>query len=519
VDWQLPAKYVVAALRRDESGAGMRSLRPSITSSAISQVEAAEWLDGPAYTLANAVALPQRLGGTPGKRVRNALHGTWFGHPVHPMLVAVPIGTWTLALGLDTLEALGADKGQGYGRAADLAVQTGAAGAVAAAAAGLADWQQTHGRARRVGLVHAVVNGTALGLQLTSIVLRRRGRRSEARLTSAAAWGTMFAGAYLGGHLVYRQRQGVDQADRSVEPRDFEPVLHAAELMEDEPRRVIVRDAEEGADIPVVLVRHRSRISAMGARCSHMGGPLDEGWVLNGGLVCPWHGSRYDLETGQPLDGPSTCPQPRYAVQVRNEVIEIKREQEPGAAAVTSDDLARVAQVEEASEAETPLGRKADEVLFEHHELLRRMFRRIEALPPQDPQRRDLLRTLASELEIHEHIEDEIFYPAVRPVSEDVPVAYAEHQQLADLLATTLKLPTSSPEFEQHLRVLHKAVDHHASSEEHSMFREAQRLGDRRLRELGHALETLLEEQRTSRFQRAFRELKISLLEELGRGA
>ena len=163
MDWQLPAKYVVFALRRDESGGWMRSQRPSITSSAISQVEAAEWLDGPAYTLANAVALPQRLAGTPGKRVRNALHGTWFGHPVHPMLVTVPIGTWTLALGLDTLEALGANNGQGYGRAADLAVQTGAAGAVAAAAAGLTDWQQTHGRSRRVGLVHALVNGTALG--------------------------------------------------------------------------------------------------------------------------------------------------------------------------------------------------------------------------------------------------------------------------------------------------------------------------------------------------------------------
>ena len=64
-------------------------------------------------------------------------------------------------------------------------------------------------------------------------------------------------------------------------------------------------------------------------------------------------------------------------------------------------------------------------------------------MPDLDDLKRDLLRTLASELEIHEHIEDEIFYPAVRPVSEDIPVAYAEHQQLADLLAATLKLPTS----------------------------------------------------------------------------
>ena len=495
----------------------MKSHPTSVPDAVIGRIEDAEWLDRPAYTLANAVALPQRLAGSPGKRARNALHGTWYGHPVHPMLVTIPIGTWTLALGLDTLDAMGAGQGRAYGRAADLAVQAGAAGAVAAATAGLADWQQTHGRSRRVGLAHALLNSTALALQLTSIALRKRGRRKEGRLATAAAWGVMFAGAYLGGHLVYRLRQGVDQADRSVEPRGFEPVLPEVELKEDQPHKVEVWDAVERANIPVALVRHRGRIFAIGARCSHMGGPLDEGWLLKGGLVCPWHGSRYDLETGQPLDGPSTCPQPRYEVRVHQGIIEIKRKQEPGAEAVTPEDIDRAAQVEASSgEGALPLGRKADEVLFEHHELLRRMFRKIENMAPDDPQRRDLMRTLASELEIHEHIEDEIFYPAVRPVSEDVSVAYAEHQQLADLLAATLKLSTFSPDFEEYIRALHKAVDHHASSEEQSMFIEAQRLGDRRLRELGHALEAMLEEQRTSRFQRAFRDLKISLLAEAG---
>ena len=92
-------------------------------------------------------------------------------------------------------------------------------------------------------------------------------------------------------------------------------------------------------------------------------------------------------------------------------------------------------------------------------------------------------------------------------------VAHAEHRQLADLLAMTLKLPTDSPEFEEHLRALHAAVDHHAGSEERSMFREAQRLGERRLREIGHELEAMLEEVRGSRARHAFRALKIRLLE------
>ena len=45
------------------------------------------------------------------------------------------------------------------------------------------------------------------------------------------------------------------------------------------------------------------------------------------------------------------------------------------------------------------------------------------------------------------------------------------------------------------------------------MFVEAERLSGAELRELGHKLETMLDDERTSRFRRAFRDLKISLLE------
>lgn len=326
----------------------MKNAKRGMADEAIARIENSEWLDRPGYVLANAAALPQRLAGAPGRKVQNALHGTWFGHPIHPALVSIPIGGWTLALALDTLAALGTTKDSAVDKTADILVKAGAVGAVAAAATGLSDWHQTHGRPRRVGLVHAAMNGAALALQLASIALRSRGRRQEGRIASASGWGFMFAGAYLGGHLVYRLRQGVDQADRNVVPRGYQPVLPLAELQEDRPHRVEVWDGDERAQIPLVLVRHRGRISAMGARCSHMGGPLDEGWILNGGLVCPWHGSRYDLDTCEPLDGPATCPQPRYRVRVQDGMIEIKREQEPGSAAVTPED------VEAARAQETP---------------------------------------------------------------------------------------------------------------------------------------------------------------------
>ena len=475
-------------------------------------IEAAERLDAPAYDLANVVSTALQPMGTAAKPIQSALHGTWLGHPLHPLLVTLPIGGWTLAFALDAAETLGLGRDPRTARAADVALAAGSAGAVAAAAAGMADWRQMHGRDRRTGLVHAALNSSALALSLGSLALRRRGRREAGRALSGAGWLAMAAGAYLGGHLVYRRGVGVDQADRSPEPREFTPVIALDELKEGRPRRVAVWDEAARAEVGIALVRHRGRVHAMGSRCSHMGGPLDEGWVQDGGLVCPWHGSRYCLATGRVLDGPSTAPQPRHEVRVREGRVEVRRVPEPGDEALTPRGI-EAAREREAPATPPPGARKADEVLLEHHNLMRRLFERIRGMDAHDPERRDMMRLLAGELEIHEHVEDEIFYPAVRPVSEDVPVAHAEHQQLADMLAVTLRLGTSSPEFEDKLRALHEAVDHHASSEEDSMFVEAQRLGEPRLREMGAEIEAMLERERESRARSAFRDLKIRLLE------
>jgi nitrite reductase/ring-hydroxylating ferredoxin subunit/uncharacterized membrane protein/hemerythrin superfamily protein len=484
-----------------------------IANAGIGRIEKASSLDRPSYAIETAIARPVQIAGSPAEKAGNALHGTWYGHPLHPMLVTLPIGAWTLAFGLDLLAMLGF-RSRNMEHSADVALKVGAAGAAAAAAAGIADWQHTNGRDRRIGTFHALVNSTSLALHLVSIALRGRGDIRGGRLASAAGWACLFVGGYLGGHMVYRRQIGVDHADRSPEPRDFQAVFPVAKLEEDRPRRVEVQDENTRQNIGVVLVRHKGRVRAMGARCSHMGGPLDQGWVLKDALVCPWHGSSYDLESGWPTSGPSTCPQPRYQVRIRNGMVEIRREQEQGDEIVTATSTAGMPMKMRPSEAAFPFrGRKATEVLFEHHQLIRRLFETIKNTPRIDPQRRDLMRILASELEIHEYVEDHIFYPAVHPVSEDVPIAHSEHRQLADLLAMTLKLNTASPEFEEHLNALHSAMDHHAGSEERSMFQEAQRLGDARLRELGRALEGMLEEQRTSRAQRMFRDLKIRLLE------
>jgi hypothetical protein len=45
-----------------------------------------------------AIGKAFEVGGAPGQKLKNFLHGTWLGHPMHPVLADVPLGAWTVAL-------------------------------------------------------------------------------------------------------------------------------------------------------------------------------------------------------------------------------------------------------------------------------------------------------------------------------------------------------------------------------------------------------------------------------------
>lgn len=285
-------------------------------SAAVAQVEGTEALDGPSYSLEHGVALTLNLLGGAGDAVRNALHGTWLGHPLHPVLTDVPVGAWTAALALDVADVV---RPGTFRAAARTSIAVGVLGAAASAVTGLADWQHTHDTARRAGLAHAALSTAALGLHAGSWVARRRGHLAGGRLASGLGYAVLQATAYVGGHLVYRHRLGVDHADRGLEPRRFTAVLAVDELVEDRPRRVDVEGTR------VVLVRSGGVVHALGEECAHLGGPLAEGWVTRGCLVCPWHGSRYDLGTGAVVLGPATAPLPTFEVRVRHGQVEVRR--------------------------------------------------------------------------------------------------------------------------------------------------------------------------------------------------
>lgn len=276
----------------------------------LSRLERADALDGVSDQLQNAVQ-----GAARPQIVQDALHGTWLGHPLHPVLVQVPVGAFVSAAVLDAIP--------GAGKAATTLIGLGVATAPAAVAAGLMDWSQLTKDRRRVGLVHAAANTVALGLYAGSLLARMSGRTGAGKLLGYAGLSVAGAGAYLGGHLSYAQGAGMNQAapDIARVPSEWSSVGMLASLPEGKPtvRRV--------GGVPILLWRSDGDVTAMLERCSHETGPLGEGDVVGSGkdacVVCPWHGSTFRLRDGVAVHGPAANDQPLLRVRVRDGEVEV----------------------------------------------------------------------------------------------------------------------------------------------------------------------------------------------------
>jgi nitrite reductase/ring-hydroxylating ferredoxin subunit/uncharacterized membrane protein len=274
----------------------------------VDAIEHFDRLDGVASTISKAVGKAVQP-----RPVRNTLSGTTLGHPLHPVLTDFPIGAWTMATVLDAVGGPASEP------AADILVAVGIATAVPTAAAGLNDWSDTEGKSRRVGLVHAVANGTALCLFSSSAVARASGSRSIGKTLGLAGFGVLMFGGFLGGHLTFSNAVNVNRTADRTGPRKWTPVLAESELADGEHRKV------DAGKVSVLLYRSGAGILALDSVCSHMGGPLEEGTIADGCVTCPWHGSTFRLGDGHIVRGPATTPQPSYQARVNDGQVEVRR--------------------------------------------------------------------------------------------------------------------------------------------------------------------------------------------------
>ena len=273
----------------------------------IHQIAGNEALDPIAAAITSVV---QRA--TSAALVKNALSGTWLGHQLHPLLTDVTIGAWVSATAIDGIG------GEGGADSARRLTALGILAAVPTAASGLSDWSDTYGAEQRVGLVHAIGNTIAVGLQIGSFRVRRRGDRRLGAALSLAGLGVAGAAGYLGGHLVYGLGVGVNHVAFEHRSTEWTDVAGADDLEDDKPLRV---DAD---GVAVVLVKRGDRLFALSAGCVHAGGPLDEGELVDGCLKCPWHASMFRLEDGRAVRGPATIDQPVWRTRVENGRVQVR---------------------------------------------------------------------------------------------------------------------------------------------------------------------------------------------------
>ncbi|MET4060830.1 nitrite reductase/ring-hydroxylating ferredoxin subunit/uncharacterized membrane protein [Arthrobacter sp. UYP6] len=282
--------------------------------SSVDKLEGAAWLDPAAGTVARLVRKA-----LPSPRVTDALHGVPLGHPVHPLMVTVPLGAWVSAAVLDLLP--------GNQRAAQTLVGLGVLAAAPTALTGVTDFSQLDTPQQRTGVVHQASSALATALYAASWLARNRGHHGKGKLLAFAGLSVAGVGGFLGGHLSYRQGAGVNRNEDL--PEEAPAGWHALGPLEGftvgQPRQANL------GTVPVMVLRREGTdddgVSVLADTCSHLGGPLHEGHLQDtrGRLcvVCPWHGSAFSVENGEVMRGPATAPQPVFQTRIRGGQLEV----------------------------------------------------------------------------------------------------------------------------------------------------------------------------------------------------
>ena len=292
------------------------SPRTPIGHDLLERLASLEAVDGPAKQLAKAVR-----GLKAPAKVNEALSGTWLGHPVHPLLIVVPMGSWISAVLLDWLG------GEDAETAADLLVGDRRRPARSR------PWRRAtptgptpSPRPTRCAGSGSSTRRSTRPPRCCSPLRSPRappGARGRGKLLALAGLGSVGVGGYLGGHLTYAEGVGVNVDTFEEYPQDWTQALADAALGEGEMRSVDL----DG--VAILIARRGGEVHALSNTCVHRGGSLADGELVGECVQCPLHGSRFRLEDGSVEQGPAAYPQPALEARVRDGSIEVRAPQRP----------------------------------------------------------------------------------------------------------------------------------------------------------------------------------------------
>jgi nitrite reductase/ring-hydroxylating ferredoxin subunit/uncharacterized membrane protein len=284
-------------------------------------IDQQRWLEPVADFTQKLVGGTYKIMGGAGHPIKTFVHGTWLGHPLHPVITDIPLGTWTLAVLFDIIYIF--NRTPTWSTAADLTIFIGVLAALGAAVTGYTDWNETIDRERRVGIAHGLTNTVVVVLYIISLVIRvSGGGRGVAIVLALIGYVLVISAAYLGGEMIFSIGTGVNHHAWQQAPEKFTRVMLEGQLHDG----VLVRGM--AGDTPILLYKKGEKVCAISETCSHAGGPLSEGEIIGNLVQCPWHASHFDLCTGLVRGGPATISQVRYETRVQNGQIEVRRSQD-----------------------------------------------------------------------------------------------------------------------------------------------------------------------------------------------
>lgn len=140
---------------------------------------------------------------------------------------------------------------------------------------------------------------------------------------------------------------------------------------------------------------------------------------------------------------------------------------------------------------------KPMDLLKKQHREVKALFKKVEKTESAR-ERRTLMEQIATALEGHTTIEEELFYPAVRDLQskkaeEMVNEAFEEHHVVKLVLAELPGVDPSDERFEAKMTVLSELIEHHVEEEEEEMFKLAKKIDEDDLDELGERMKERFE--------------------------
>jgi nitrite reductase/ring-hydroxylating ferredoxin subunit/uncharacterized membrane protein len=254
--------------------------------------------------------------------MRSAAH--FRGHPIHPMLIPFPFAFLTGAFVFDVVGRV-TEQAAWWSTGKFLAL-AGIVTALLAAVPGLIDYLRTvppKSSGKRRATIHMLLNLSAVTAFVVGAFIRNGAAAPDigVLVLEGIAVGMLSVGGWLGGVLVSRNQISVDHRyaragkwkEESVKAGSSQPVVVARsdDLEVDQMKLIRVNGRR------IVLARTERGYVAFDDRCTHRGGSLAGGVMVNAVVQCPWHGSQFECRTGVVKAGPAEQSIGTYQVSER----------------------------------------------------------------------------------------------------------------------------------------------------------------------------------------------------------